>query len=330
MTQQPINAHTLAGAYAPLLTPFTESGEGLALDELQRHVAYVSAAGLDGGLLLGTNGEYPWLDLEDKLRLVRAAIESGGKLKFLAGATVPDSPEETLRLATRLAGLESPPNGLLVAPPYFARSAAGKPVPLGELADFFRHLAAEVHPLPVLLYNVPIGNRGQATAAITPELVWQLADVETVAGVKDSTGSLKNIAAFLEARPGFQVLVGTDHLVAEGLAAGAAGSITAGGNVFPTAVTAVYQAAPGTARTLAQSELSSLRRVLESAPGKMIAIQKLLLFRLGIVARQSPVRDSKGMLTVDEQEQVLNQLRQVARSLVINGAIKNQVALTLG
>ncbi len=330
MTPQPINPHTLAGAYAPILTPFTDNGGGLSLDDLHRHLDYVSAAGLAGGLLLGTNGEYPWLDQEDKLRLVTAAIESGGELKFLAGATVPDSPEGTLRLAARLAGLENPPAGLLVAPPYFARSAAGKPIPLGELADFYRHLAAEVQPMPILLYNVPLGASGQPTAAITPELVWQLADVETVVGVKDSTGSLKNIAAYLEVRPGFQVLVGTDHLVAEGLAAGAAGSITASGNVFPAAVTAIYQASPGPARTAAQSELSSLRRVLELVPGKMIAIQKLLLFRLGIVSRQSPVRDSEGTLTVNEQEQVLRQLQQVARSLVINAAIKDQVALALG
>ncbi|MEE9466658.1 MAG: dihydrodipicolinate synthase family protein [Candidatus Neomarinimicrobiota bacterium] len=324
-----ISSHTLAGAYAPALTPFTSDGKELALDDLRRQLEYIAAAGVDGALLLGTNGEFPWLDQEEKLRLVTTAIESGGNLKFLAGATVPDSPKGTLKLAARLAALESPPAGLLVAPPYYARSAAGKPVPLGELADFFRYLAAEVHPVPVLLYNVPFGKRGQPTAAITAELIRQLADVETVVGVKDSTGSLQNIAAYLEMRPGLQVLVGTDHLIGEGLAAGAAGSITAGGNVFPTAVAAVYQASPGADRTAAQSELSSLRRILELAPGKMIASQKLLLHSLGVVPSQSPVRDPDGELTASERDLVLEELRRVAQSLVINREVRDRVSDTL-
>ncbi len=318
-------SRSLAGAYAPLLTPFTAGQLGLALGDLHRQLDFITEAGLDGALLLGTNGEFSRLDRSEKLELVRAALAQGTTAKFLVGATVPDSPEKTLELAAELAGMGDKLVALLVAPPYYARTAAGERIPLEELADFYRQLAAVTYPALLILYNVPRGPSGPATAAITAELVGQLAEETQVVGLKDSTGRLKNIPAFHAARPGLQVLVGTDHILAPALAAGAVGSITACGNVFPSAVTAVYQVLPGPARTAAQQELSRLRKVLELVPGKLIATQKLLLYLLRVMPQHSPVRDPGAELTPGEQKQVVLELEAVARSLQINREIRQRV-----
>ena len=238
---------------------------------------------------------------------------------------MPDSPEKTLELAAELARMGDKLVGLLVAPPYYARTAAGEQIPLEELADFYRQLASVTYPALLILYNVPRGPSGSATAAITAELVGQLTEERQVVGLKDSTGRLENIPAFHAAGPGLQVLVGSDHILAPALAAGAVGSITACGNVFPSAVTAVYQASPGPARIAAQQELGRLRKVLELVPGKLIAIQKLLLYLLRVMPQLSPVRDPGAELTPGEREQVVLELEAVARSLQINREIRQQV-----
>ncbi|MCH7939586.1 MAG: dihydrodipicolinate synthase family protein [Candidatus Marinimicrobia bacterium] len=323
-------SHSLAGAYAPLLTPFGAGRLGLALGDIRRQLDFITEAGMDGALLLGTNGEFSRLDHNEKLELVRAVFAHDCGAKFLVGATVPDSPGKTLELAAELAGMGDKLAGLLVAPPYYARTAAGESIQLEELAGFYRQLAAVTYPALLILYNLPRGPSGPATAAITAELLGQLAEERQIAAVKDSSGRLENIPAFTGARPGLQVLVGTDHILAPALAAGAVGSVTACGNVFPAAVTAVYQASPGPGRIAAQQELSRLRAVLELVPGKLIATQKLLLHLLRVMPRHSPVRDRSAELTQGERKQVVLELEAVARSLQINQAIGRQVSEIAG
>ena len=60
---------------------------------------------------------------------------------------------------------------------------------------------------------------------------------------------------------------GNDHLVGQACADGAAGSITAGANVFPDLVAAVQQAAwAGRDAAVAQAALSAARVLLEAYP----------------------------------------------------------------
>ena len=88
----------------------------------------------------------------------------------------------------------------------------------------------------------------------------------------------------------------------------------------------VYRSDPGPDREAAQAELSRLRNVLELVPGKMVATQKLLAYRLGVVPRRSPVRDLSKSLTAREADQVWEYLEETAAGLVVNRAVQEQVA----
>ena len=81
-------------------------------------------------------------------------------------------------------------------------------------------------------------------------------------------------------------MIGNDHAIEGGLEAGAAGSITACANLFPSAVQKVWSAASGADSHQAQVELSRLRKALESIPGKMIGAEKLLLNKLGVLKKK--------------------------------------------
>ena len=228
----------LAGAFAPILTPFTPDGGSIDWESYRGHLAYLDEAGLNGILVLGTNGEFGQLTSDERFQLVEATLSAGTPLEVIVGGMVPDSPEETRSCVTRLADYAGQVAAILVAPPFYDVFAAGGAVPEDGVVDFYRQLARVQDRMPLLLYNVPVLVEGPVTAAITPGMVAALRDEAVVVGIKDSSARLENIPAYLKAKPGLHVLMGNDHVVAGGLAQGAVGSITACANVFPSAVLA--------------------------------------------------------------------------------------------
>ena len=315
----------LWGSFAPILTPFTATGDSIDLESYERQLSFLQDSGLTGVLVLGTNGEFGWLSNDERLSLVEATLSAGTRLKVIVGGIVPDSPEQTLAQIARLAGYAPRLAAILVAPPFYHAYASGEGVPGNRVVDFYRRLTEVQDQVPLLLYNVPVPPGGPVTAAVTPDVVAALKDEVAIAGVKDSTGCLENIPAYQDAKPGLQVLIGSDHAVAVGMALGAVGSITACANVFPSAVLVVHQARTGPQRDAAQAELSRLRRVLELVPGKLVSTQKHLVHHLGVVADRSPVRDQGRELTPEEWEQVLGRLETAAAGLVLNSRVREKV-----
>ena len=67
------------GAFAPVPTPFSPTGtiEGFAL---RAHLAWLEQEGLQGALILGTNGEFPSLTFAEKRAVAYAAARSSPAL----------------------------------------------------------------------------------------------------------------------------------------------------------------------------------------------------------------------------------------------------------
>jgi dihydrodipicolinate synthase/N-acetylneuraminate lyase len=285
------------------------------------HLAFLEKAGLNGILVLGTNGEFGQLTTAERIQLVEATISASTALNIIVGGVVPESPAETMAFVAQLAAYADQLTAVLVAPPFFSEVAAGSTIPEDTVVNFYRQLAGVQDRLLLMLYNVPVPAGGPVTAAVPPSIVTVLSGETLIVGVKDSTARLENIPAYRKAKSGLQVLVGNDHVVTEGLAQGAVGSITACANVFPSAVLTVHQAQSGSTRDAAQAELSRLRQVLELIPGKMVATQKLLLQHLGVVSDKSPVRDQSKELTAAERDQVLTSFEKTVAGLVINQSL---------
>ncbi|UCD38361.1 MAG: dihydrodipicolinate synthase family protein [Fidelibacterota bacterium] len=308
----------IAGPFAPILTPFSPDRSVIDHDSFRQHLAFIEDAGLAGVLVLGTNGEFTQLTIDERLQLIDVTLSAGTGLKIIIGVTVPDSPDRTLAFMEQMTVYAGELTAVLVAPPFYNRYTDGNEVSSAEVVVFYRQLSKVQDRIPVFLYNVPVPPDGRTTAAVTPDMVAELESDPIFAGIKDSTARLENIPAYLGTRSNFQVLLGSDHIIAEGLSLGAVGSITACGNVFPGAVRAVYAAQPGPDLELAQVELTALRRILEVVPGKAVAIQKLLLFLQGIVEYQSPVREAQRELTDPEKDVVLGKLSEAAEGLRLN------------
>jgi 4-hydroxy-tetrahydrodipicolinate synthase len=233
----------ISGAFAPVPTPLDE---GLAFDaEAQAaHLRWLASEGLDGALILGTNGEFPSLSLDERRSVAEDAIAADSGLDLILGVGSCALPEA---LAMVDLGVSLGYDALLCPPPFYFRAASAE----GIAAFFLEILERSV--LPVLLYHIP-----QVTGvSVSDEVLDLLDDHQQLAGVKDSSGDpdeLKRLASrFAEGC----YLVGNDRLVTASIEVGGVGSISAGASVAPALVSAVRR---GEAE---QTDLDQVRALLE-------------------------------------------------------------------
>lgn len=232
------------GAFAPIPTPLDREGS-VDPGSLERHLEFLADGGLDGVLVLGTNGEFPSLDVEERLGVAEAAARFSRGLSLMLGIGSCALPE-VIRLAEAARGLGY--QSVLVPPPFYFR-----PAPESGLVSFFQRVLDHAE-VPVLLYHIP-----QVTGVpITDALLEAVVDHPRFGGVKDSSGDEEETARFLRGIGNRSYMVGHDRLLSSSRAAGGAGSITASASVVPGLVAAAQRDATR------QPELDRARTLLES------------------------------------------------------------------
>jgi 4-hydroxy-tetrahydrodipicolinate synthase len=217
-----------SGCYTALITPFRD---GL-IDEtaLRALVRRQIAGGVSGLVPCGTTGEAPTLSSSEWDRIVSVVVEtSGGSVPVLAGtgSNNPVTVIERTRRARRLGA-----DGALIVTPYYNRPTQD---------GLYRHFAAiaEAVELPLVLYNVP----GRTGVNLLPETVVRLADMPSIVGIKEASGSLDQASQIVrEAHRDFVVLSGDDSLTLPMMGIGATGVISVVSNIAPEAVSALTAA----------------------------------------------------------------------------------------
>ena len=219
----------LDGVLTAIVTPFRDNGD-LWLDVLPELLAYQQAAGVDGIVIAGTNGEGPSLSVSERKTLLETAIKYRGKLKVVAGtgaASITDAIELTRHAAD--AGADA----ALVLPPFYFKN-----VPARGVADYFRRVL-DAARLPVYLYHIP-----QFSAVpVTTEVLDLLDGHPYLAGVKDSEGNWTRTEEFLARKPALRTFAGDDYTLGRSLLLGAVGGISGTANAFPQQVVSVKAAA---------------------------------------------------------------------------------------
>lgn len=216
------------GIIPAMITPF-HSNQDLNESALRLLVSKLLAAGAHGLFCLGTNGEFFSLTLEEKIRIAEVIVdEVKGRAPVYVGVGQISS-AETVQLARKMEDIGA--DALSVITPYFVKFSQK------EMSEHYRRIA-ESTSLPIVLYNIPArtGNHLQ------PETVAELAAIDNIVGIKDSSGSFDTILQYIESSgPNFSVLAGTDSLILPTLMAGGGGAIAATANVFPEAVVSIYE-----------------------------------------------------------------------------------------
>jgi len=178
-----------------MVTPFDEEG-GVDYEQAKRLSLALLDSGSDGLVVSGTTGERPTLTDEEQLKLFAAVKEAVGNRGTVMAGTGSNCTLEGV-VMTREAERVGVDAILLVVPYY------NKPTQEGLFAHF--KAIAESTTLPCILYNVP----SRTVTNLAPETVIRLSKIDNIAGVKEASGNLDQIAKIIEG-------TGKDFLVYSG------------------------------------------------------------------------------------------------------------------
>jgi len=259
----------LRGCGTALVTPFSQDG---AVDEnaLRNLVAWQVESGIDFLIPCGTTGETPTLTHDEWLRVIDVTIEVvAGRVPIIAGATS-NSTQEAVAKAKEVAARPGV-NAILTASPYY-----NKPTQEGQYRHF--RAIAEAVDKPVILYNVP----GRTSANLEPATLARLTEVPNIAGVKEASGNMTQIAEVLNSVPeSFLVLSGDDVMTLPVIALGGVGVISVASNEIPREMAEMTRAALNndwnTARTIHRKYLPlMLANFMESSPLPVKAVLAMM------------------------------------------------------
>ena len=208
----------LTGCGTALITPF-KNGE-VDYDAFAALVDRQIEAGIDYLVPLGTTGETPCLEDDERIKVLQIAKEhSQGRPVVVGGGT--NSLQHTIRSMQMLEpyGVDA----FLIVVPYY-----NKPTQEGQYQYF--KAVAEATEKPIVLYNVP----GRTGVNMSAETTLRLAEIDNIVAIKEASGDREQIEKILAGAPeGFQVLSGNDDDTLWMMQQGGAGIISVASNVAP-------------------------------------------------------------------------------------------------
>lgn len=264
------------GIIPPMITPLT-GRDTLDVAGLERLVAHQIDGGVRGLFILGTTGEAPSLSYALRRELIERVCQLvNSRVTVLVGIT-DTAFVESVNLARISADCGA--NALVVTTPYYF------PAGQTELADYVRHLVSGL-PLPLMLYNMPALTK----VWFEVETLRQIADLDGIAGVKDSSGDLDyfgNLLTLREHRPDWMFFMGPEHLLVDAVRLGGHGGICGGANMFPHLFVETFDASrrgDEPAVAACQAGIDSLQRVYDIGKyaSRHIKATKCALSLLGI------------------------------------------------
>jgi 4-hydroxy-tetrahydrodipicolinate synthase len=207
------------GAIVAIVTPF-KNGK---VDEaaLRNLIEEQIAGGTDGIAPCGTTGESTTLTHEEHDRVIEITIDAVRKRVPVIAGTGSNSTAEAIRLTKH--AWESGADGALLVCPYYNR-------PTQEGLYLHYKAVAEAVPIPLVVYNIP----GRTGINLMPETLARLSKIENVVGVKEASGSMKQMSDVINlCGPDFDVLSGDDLFTLPLLSIGGKGIISVVSNVVP-------------------------------------------------------------------------------------------------
>ncbi len=208
------------GVFPAVTTQFREDFS-LDLAATQKVIDGLIRDGVSGLIICGTVGEGTSLGVAEKRQVLAAAVEAtAGRVPVISGVA-----EYTTAMACDLArdcariGVD----GLMVMP---AMVYSAKPA---ETVAHFRTVA-KASDLPIMVYNNPPIYKTD----VTPEMLAELADCETVVCIKESSGATARFADIRRIMGDRLVLFcGLDDVVVESIMLGCVGWVSGLSNAFP-------------------------------------------------------------------------------------------------
>jgi 4-hydroxy-tetrahydrodipicolinate synthase len=250
------------GVGTALATPF-DKDFNVDYSALKKICNYQVENGVDAIIVLGTTGESPVIDIEERGKIIATVIESvNGKAKIIVGTGTNDTKKVVVlnKIAEELKS-----DGLLIVNPYYNKGTQE------SLIEHYKYIS-ERTDLPIILYNVP----SRTGMNILPETVIKINDAcKNVIGIKEASGNISQIAHLISIMPeNFSVYSGNDDQTLPIMALGGVGIISVFSNVYPKQLkmltNAILKNDYSEARRLNKTFLSMMSALfIESSPSPL-------------------------------------------------------------
>jgi 4-hydroxy-tetrahydrodipicolinate synthase len=267
-----IGKKRLEGIIPASILPVNENGK-INFKFLEKHVAYLISAGVDGLFINGTTGEGAWLTIEEKIQVIKTIKEiSKGKV-FLCAACLQPSTEMVINEIRAFEKYE--PDYMVAVTPYYYS------VPQEAIMEHFKKIA-HYSSVPLIIYNIPQCTHNKMEL-IT---ILELAQEENIAGIKDSSGDFISFTrgVYTPVPNSFSWIQGEDYLDGPAFNIGADGVVTGLGNVFIGPYVRMYEEAKkGNYQEVneIQKRINELYEIIQLTGGKVIPAIKSGVALLG-------------------------------------------------
>ncbi|MEE1304689.1 MAG: 4-hydroxy-tetrahydrodipicolinate synthase [Agathobacter sp.] len=209
------------GAGVALITPFN-SDNSVNFSELERMIEDQVSNGTDAIIVCGTTGEPATMTEDEKLSVIRCAVEKvDGRIPVIAG-TGANSTQTVIDFSKKVENLGV--DGLLIVTPFY-----NKATQKGLYAHY--STIANAINLPIIMYNVP----SRTGCNLLPETAVSLAeDFPNIVGIKEASGNITQIVKLAQLSQGIlDIYSGNDDQIVPILSLGGVGVISVLSNVAP-------------------------------------------------------------------------------------------------
>lgn len=209
------------GAGVALITPFN-SDNSVNFSELERIIEDQVSNGTDAIIVCGTTGEPATMTEDEKLSVIRCAVEKvAGRIPVIAG-TGANSTQTVIDFSKKVENLGV--DGLLIVTPFY-----NKATQKGLYAHY--STIAKGIDLPIIMYNVP----SRTGCNLLPETAVSLAnDFPNIVGIKEASGNISQIVRLAQLSQGIlDIYSGNDDQIIPILSLGGIGVISVLSNVAP-------------------------------------------------------------------------------------------------
>ena len=209
------------GAGVALITPFN-SDNSVNFSELERIIEDQVSNGTDAIIVCGTTGEPATMTEDEKLSVIRCAVEKvAGRIPVIAG-TGANSTQTVIDFSKKVGKLGV--DGLLIVTPFY-----NKATQKGLYAHY--STIAKGIDLPIIMYNVP----SRTGCNLLPETAVSLAnDFPNIVGIKEASGNISQIVRLAQLSQGIlDIYSGNDDQIIPILSLGGIGVISVLSNVAP-------------------------------------------------------------------------------------------------
>lgn len=285
------------GIFTVMLTAYDDLGD-IDRDATKYMVDYLIDGGVHGLVVLGSNGECPYLCHHHQKDAIDTVVDACGKRVPVIVGINERGADPALEMA-RYAE-EAGADGLLVALSIFYQ------LDERSVYDYYQAICSAVD-LPVLYYNFP----SSTGLALSPESIARIAEIGNVVGAKETIFDVQEVRGLVEAAgEDFSVFTGMCLNLVETMSVGACGAICPLPNIIPRKTVALYEACKAGDSEAAwglQAEVNSLFPLLASSPTPhAILKESLRLMRHPISVR---VKNPLPQLTEEQAGMVRGLLR---------------------